>query len=320
MQTLPRLPIFRITGFLLLFGLGTVGVLCWILPAQAQTEPDPKATKTPETQAPTAKDPKDPEKPAPPKIADPEAEKLFKRAAEKLPKRMYKAKIVQRLAFPDRTLEATGRIVRGPDYRIRLEFQIQAGKTTGELLQVCDGDLLWTQRRVNDVIRVTEQDVKEILRKSQLTKTQESLVKAEMGLGGVTALLASLNQTMVFGKPQTEVIDGEEFLRVEGEWNAEFHEQVKRNPHLAKGLSIHIPDEARVYFDRDDFPRRIQYLKQDPKHKILRPVVTLDFLDVKWLTEAELNPAEFQYQKPDRVPSKPVTDLYLQQLKQPPGR
>ncbi len=286
------------------------------------TETPPAKTDAPKKTPAKPAEPKPAEtKPAEPKpklkTSVPSAKKLFEAAREKLRTRSYRAKIVQKFNYPQRALEATGQIVRGQKFRLRLEFQIHSGGTTGELLQVCNGDKLWTQRKINDVTKLTVQDVKEILTKAGTTP--ENVVVAELGLGGIASLLASMERSMNFGEPQTVEIDGEQLLVVEGEWNEGFLAQVKANPQLAKGYADFLPDGGRVYFDRDDFPRRIQYLKKESQHATPRPLVTIDFRDVKWLGDADVKPSLFEYEQPAKVYPEDVTKTYVDQLKPRPA-
>lgn len=317
MQKLSKLAISPF-AILCLF-LGLVMAASFGLPLDAQEDPKPN---TPQTQTETKTEPETPETPqlksAPiaTKPTVPAAKELFESARNKLSAGVYRAKIVQRLNFPNRSIEAHGQILRGEDYKLRLEFEIKTGGTTGKLLQVCNGDKLWTERRVNDVPKLTVQDVTEI-RKIAGTEKDDAVV-AEMGLGGITALLASMDRNMSFGEPETVEVDGEEFFRVEGQWNEEFAKKIQANPQLEKGLPEYIPDGARVYFDREHFPRRIQYLKTLPGEEGMRPVVTLDFLDVEWLSEADVKPDMFEYQPPDKVYPEDVTKSYIDQLRPRP--
>ena len=320
MQNLPKLSVFQWSGMMLVLFLGTLALMEFPVTAQVDSNRAAEGTSepdNPDTKPAEAESPKDREAKDVPSTPAPEAKKLFESAREKLANRMYRAKIVQKLSFPNRTLSAKGEILRGTKYRMRLEFEVQSGGTTGKLIQVCNGDKLWTERRVNDVPRLTVQDVKEILSKVGPDPLRQNLVIAEMGLGGITSLLASLERTMNFEKPQSVVIDGEELFRVDGKWNAAFLAKAKASTEALQGMPDYIPDGARVYFDRDDFPRRIQYLKKEAKHDVLKPIVTLDFLDVEWLSEDEVKPSAFEYQPPERVFPEDVTKAYVDQL-QPP--
>lgn len=326
MQNLPKLSLFQWSGMMLVLFFGTLALMEFPVTAQVDAKPAAEGTSEPDNPdtkpagAENAQSEKVGESKDAPITPAPEAKKLFESARKKLANRMYRAKIVQKLSFPNRTLTAKGEILRGMKYRMRLEFEVQSGATTGKLIQVCNGDKLWTERRVNDVTRLTVQDVREILSKVGPDPLRENLVIAEMGLGGITSLLASLERTMNFGKPQSVVIDGEELFRVDGKWNAEFLAKAKASTEAVQGMPDYIPDGARVYFDRDDFPRRIQYLKKEAKHDVLKPIVTLDFLDVEWLTEDEVKPSAFDYQPPERVFPEDVTKTYVDQLRAPtPG-
>jgi hypothetical protein len=290
------------------------------LPVGAQEDAAGPGTQTPAAQGEKNSNPSDdPAQKAPPNPPAPSetAKKLFQEAREKLGTHMYKARIVQKLYVPNRTLEAFGEIIRGQKFRMRLEFEIKSGATVGHLLQVCTGDKLWSERRVNDVPRLMVQDVKEILNKAG--EARENLVVAELGLGGITALLASIERTMSFGDPQSVEIDGEQLVRVDGVWNEAFLNRMKANPQLTKGLPDYIPDGARVYFDSQNFPRRIQYLKKEPKHEAMRPVASMDFLDVVWLSEADVKPSLFEYEPPEKVYPEDVTKSYVDQLQARPA-
>ncbi|MCA9071867.1 MAG: hypothetical protein KDA84_23225 [Planctomycetaceae bacterium] len=319
MQNLPKLSSFPFTILLLTLGIGAAALMGFPVGAQEDPAPDKSAENAnPTAEKPEAnKDAKPSEKPAEPIKPSPEAAKLFSAAGEKLPNRNYRASIVQRMTFSDRTLEAKGKILRGQKRRLRLEFEIKTGGTVGKLLQVCNGEKLWTERRINDVTRLAVQDVEEILDKAGVKENdvdRRNLIVAEMGLGGITGLLASLERTMNFGQPEKVVIDGEELYRVDGGWNEEFTTEMMGNPQLAKGLPEYIPDGARVYFDGDDFPRRIQYLKKVQGLDAMRPLVTLDFMDVEWLSDAEVKPDDFKYTLPDRVYPEDVTKNYVDLL------
>jgi hypothetical protein len=178
---------------------------------------------------------------------------------------------------------------------------------------VSNGDKLWTERRVNQVTKLTVQDVTEI--RKIAGEDKDDVVVAEMGLGGITALLASMDRNMSFGEPEAVEVDGEQFFRVDGQWSGEFAKKIQANPQLEKGLPEYVPDGSRVYFDKEHFPRRIQYLKEFPTHEGMRPVVTIDFLDVEWLSEADVKPELFEYEPPERVYPEDVTKTYIDQLR-----
>lgn len=326
MRNLPKLSVFQWSGMMVVLFLGTLALMQFPLRAQVDskqpaeeksgteqnaTQPEDETDKATQSEA-TDSEAETQITPAP------EAKKLFESAREKLANRMYRAKIEQKLSFPNRTIHAKGEILRGTKYQMRLEFEVKSGGTTGKLLQVSNGDKLWTERKVNNVTKLTVQDVKEILSKVGANPGPDNLVVAEMGLGGITSLLASLDRTMDFGKPQSVVIDGEELFRVDGQFNKKFKDRIMETAKVAKGLPDYIPDGARVYFDRDDFPRRIQYLKEEPDHDVLKPIVTLDFLDVEWLTEADVKPSAFAYEPPERVFPEDVTKSYVDQIQSPP--
>jgi hypothetical protein len=135
---------------------------------------------------------------------------------------------------------------------------------------------------------------------------------SELGLGGLPALLASLERSFDFVPKPGKTVDGEPFSILEGGWNAEYLDRLKRQSPVAGELPSYVPDRVRIYFDSNLFPRRILYLKQIPNRTTYRPMVTVDFKDV--VLNAQVNQDDFNYIPPDSVTPEDVTQYYLQQL------
>ena len=57
-----------------------------------------------------------------------------------------RANIVEKVQVGGHGLIATGRYLQRGPLKLRLEFDLQIGKTTGALLEVCDGEVLYTAR------------------------------------------------------------------------------------------------------------------------------------------------------------------------------
>jgi len=212
-----------------------------------------------------------------------------------------------------------GQYVQGQDLQLRLAFQVQVGKTSGALLEVCDGQVLSTRLTIGDDVRITRRDVREILNAAVAGNVPESMLKAELGLGGLSGLLASLESNMDFEAAETETIASTQFLVIEGKWNSAFLKrwQSKSTDVSPPRLPDYVPDRVRVYFDGNDFPRRILYLKQPKDSKIFRPMVTLDFNNV--VLNAPVSEDRFHFVAPDGVYPEDVTKQYLQQLLPAPG-
>ncbi len=62
------------------------------------------------------------------------------------------ADLIQKVTVLDRTMEAEGKYISGAPYpKLRLEYRIRVGTMQGSLLEVCDGQILHTEKTVGRV-------------------------------------------------------------------------------------------------------------------------------------------------------------------------
>jgi len=236
------------------------------------------------------------------------------------------ANLVEQVAIGDRRFQIEGNYV-GAGLKLRLEFKVQiAGGASGGLLEVCDGDVLWSRLDLPDSRRVTRRDVRQILKAVTTSKSvPDSVLLAELGLGGLPALLSSLERTMTFTQLREETVNDRPLVVLRGVWRPEFS---ARWPRDGKGqLPTYVPDEVRVYFDREtQFPARLLYLKQAADGKGLGPLVSLEFRDV--VLGGPVKEQQFLFVPPDDVAPQDITRQYLDQIQQantpaaakPPGK
>ena len=250
-------------------------------------------------------------------------ERLIARAREKLASyRTIQADVLETMAIGSRQFKATGRYIQGPNDKLRIEFSIQIGKDTrGSLVQVCDGQLLWTRWNLGKNSRISRRDVQEIRRTiaQQQPSVLDSRLLADLGLGGVKALMGALEKSMDFAAARKMDIDGKAFYVVVGTWNQETLRAFGGDPSQGEvTLPEHIPDSVRVYLQQDNlFPRRIMYLKKHPEKSLVRPLVTLDFVRIK--LNPPLDEAEFDFEPPDDIPQVDDTKKFLERLLTPPS-
>lgn len=242
------------------------------------------------------------------------AQALLEKSCETLVNlRSIKTRMLETVAIGDQQFKAVGSYLQGSDLKLRLELSIRLGTMEGSLLEVCDGSVLWTSRRVGDVARITRRNVREISQAASAVELNEAtLIEAELGLGGLPALLASIRKSMAFDTLETQDINGETFRVIEGTWNDEMKAKFAANPTTAERLPDHVPDRIRIYFDASDLPRRIVYLKT-AESGAPRPLVTIDFEDM--VINPPISDGEFTYVPPDDVPKTDVTHQYIERLK-----
>ena len=233
--------------------------------------------------------------------------------------RTLKAHMTETVEFGPRRLKAEGTYLQGPDHRLRIELEVAIGKNKGTLLQISEGDVLWTVYDIGPTPRITRRDVNQILDAAKNDQAKAAM-SAELGLGGLSALLTAVEQSMQFQQPLTTKIDGRDFYVLEGTWkpaiaNA-FQQQANNVPNPSaepRPLPAHVPELVRLYLDAETyFPYRIRYLKRAGSAGVPPfPLLTIDFRDI--VVNASLDPNEFRYSAPKDADVRDVTRLYVPQ-------
>ncbi|MFI4851499.1 MAG: outer membrane lipoprotein carrier protein LolA [Gimesia chilikensis] len=248
------------------------------------------------------------------------AEALLKKSREKLlAYSSIQADITETVQIGPKPFHIKGKYLQGKDLKLRLEFEVQSrkedGKPVGTLLEICDGQVLWTEHNIKGNSRVTRRDVQAILKQAQMNpNSQPNLLVAELGLGGLPGLLAAIQKNMQFESVAERTINGKTLTVLNGSWKEGFLAQFKGgDPNAPAQLPAYVPDGVRIYLDPDTlFPRRIVYLKKN--QETMESMVTLNFSKVT--LNAPIAATQFAYEPPDGVFPVDITHQYLKQLSQ----
>ena len=274
-----------------------------------QDEPDSKEAANKESK-PEQPDKVDPERSA--KIAEASA------VLEKARRRMVdyasiKASIVETVAIGPRKFKVTGNYLQGSGLRLRLDFKAQLGNSTGTVLEVCDGEVLWTRHKVGQQQQITRRNVRDILNAvSKSPNLPKDMLIAELSLGGLPGLLASVQRSWEFDTISEETIGDKKFTVIKGSWQKSFLDKFPK-VNEAGELPIYVPDQLELYFDNEfEFPHRIMYRKRPLGKKFLRPMVSIDFTEI--VLDEAVNEEEFYFLPPDEVTPIDVTKRYLDQI------
>ena len=228
--------------------------------------------------------------------------------------RFIDAKLDQIVRVGDRRFRMSGRYLKGADLKLRLEYEVKVGGTTGKLIEVCDGQLLWTHTDIGGQQRVTRRNVQQIISAaSQAGFTSQNVLTAELGLGGLQGLLASLQKSIQFDAQWEQDASDRTFVVIEGAWKRSFRAKfLGPNAPADRPLPPAVPDQVRLYFEQDSlFPRRIVYLKKDADDRRL-PMVTINFTEVTW--PESLDESLFTFKPPATVAPEDVTRAYVNQF------
>ena len=195
---------------------------------------------------------------------------------------------------PSGSVESVGRYTAADALRIRMELDTQLGQLTGRLLEVCDGQVLWSVRRLEGLqdtsisgeeepsveTTIVRRDIERV-RQALATeeRTPRQMLHAELAVGGLPSLLAGLEQA--FHLRSIESPDG--VLSFRGPLRALTDDAV-----TAKSLG-QLPISAQLDLDAVTLlPLRVSYFRADGGHWRLQQRLELS----QYVTDSQ-PPAEF---------------------------
>ncbi len=230
--------------------------------------------------------------------------------------RTIQARLIERVSIGGRKFRAEGTYAQAPELKLRLELEVTVGSGKAahqsSLLEVCDGTILWTRHIIgtDSKPRITRRDVRQIL--GATSKNPQAVLTAELGLGGLPALLASLERSMVFRTQQDKEINGKTFVMIEGSWNDAYLERF-RSISKVQALPDHVPDLVRIYFEPGLlFPRRFLFLKQLRNQETFVEMMELDLVDI--VLNGHIEESQFDFVPPDGTFPVDITNAYLNQI------
>lgn len=255
-----------------------------------------------------------------PKAADPAVIKAATDFMKKVHDSLYartsiKADIEQSVSIGTQQFQVVGQYVNSGQ-KLRLEYTIQPDQGVGgSLLEVCNGKELWSLMTVADTKRVTHRDVQQIKEAALATRNIPDVVlTAELGLGGLTALIASLERTMVFDAMKEESTEDGPRTVIQGRWKPEVASRWPRSKEDL--LPTYVPDLVRIWIDPQTmFPVRVLYIKRviEKDKKIFRPMVNLKFKNVQF--DVPIDDQDFNFVTPPDVVPEDITRLFLDRMK-----
>lgn len=317
-----KLTTLTVAGLMLaLLGVFATGVLAWQEvkgDTQAKTE-----AESPASDAESA-------------VSDPEAVELLRQARNRLfERRSIQAQMSQVISIGPQRVKSSGSYLAAAGFRYRFQYQIALGDLQGEFLEVCDGQLLHTRRQIAPAnekvagvaqpeIELTRRDIQRIRREAlgikdanPMADLSDALLEAEVGIGGIPAILAMLERTLILSPIRTQTVDGRDYLVIQGRLRPDRKEQLVMGLGSAAGqVENFLPDLVRIYLEKDTlFPEKFLYLKRtgnDPNS--LRPLITVEFSNV--MLDQPVPDGQFIYMAPPGVEEKDETTQYLEAMRQ----
>ncbi len=187
-------------------------------------------------------------------------------------------------------------------------------ETRGELLQVSDGNVVYTQWKNGDSVRVNRRNLRDIQEAAAAVPGYDAAsVAMDLGVGGMRSLLSRLQASMTFVPVKVVKAGDRSILEVTGRWSDRVRKEVFQLP---EGTFVdsrpHIPEYVRVYVDQETMLlRRIQFLKHslDATQKMARPLLTLDLRNLK--VNEPVDGALFSYTPPEKTPAEDQTEAVM---------
>ena len=311
MKTLPILSgwLLAIAGLTwVAWETGTMTLLAQAMPA-AQTESRESDTK--QNAADVAPPPESPEALA---VMQEARRTLFDRGS-------VQAKLRETVRMGGRSFQADGEYFAGRFPKLRLSFKINSGDASAELLEVCDGQILWTVQRLataddqkpeEQVARTVIGDLQEAFEETE--NIAETSLIAHMGVGGLPSLLAALERSMTLEAMRELEADGSRYTVIQGRWKDRVLNRFKLGDEKVQ-LPEYVPDHVRIYFDAEtSFPTRILYLKEtEPGSRKFTALLSLEFLDV--VLDAPVSDDLFQYTPAESTQVRDRTRDFLEMIK-----
>ncbi len=247
-----------------------------------------------------------------------EASEFLARVRQELPRHQsIQAEVTQTVSIGDQQFRVDGQYVSSGQ-KLRLSYKVMPDQgAQGEILEVCDGNELWTQLTLPDSKRLTQRNVQQILAAAAAANKKnvtQATANVELGLGGVATLLASLERTMTFDAMKTDSTGDVARTSIQGRWKKSFADKFPKDKD--QSLPPYIPDAVQLVINNQTlFPEKILYLKKQPGKRAFKALVNLQFHNIVF--DEPVNDDVFVFKVPDGEVPEDVTKQYINRMLPP---
>ena len=276
---------------------------------------------------------------APPEPPTP-AEELLDAAIKKVVAlTSVSADIQQQAEMLGQRFDVKGRYLKAPNNRVYLRLAVSGlAKSTGTMLQVCDGETLWDFQQVLESQNYHTLKIAPILEKLKSPELDDALreqVMTQLGFSGPDALLVGLRKALRFDQKEEGTLDGKAVWILRGTWKDReglIGPDQQPLPPTAS-LPAYIPSLATVWIGKEDgWPYKVvlvgkvpSMLQEDSRQlgadgrpkatqKVQPSRIILTYSNVQ--LNATLKPEEFAFQAPPGVRVDDNTEALLNALEQ----
>ena len=238
------------------------------------------------------------------------------------------ADILQILQTPGQSYRASGQYWQAPQDRSRMLIEMEVDQTHGRLLQVSNGQVIWTVRDLTPSTSLNQQTEEDEPQRMRIDRVDTQRIAEEAAQllppatadappvwemhGGLPGLMLSLERHLDFQIIREVTIHGDLCFVLEGIWKT--HEANSSGWfELTDSFLKMRPDRIRLFIRQADlFPVRYLFLKQHPERAGFYAPLAMEVTNIQH--QPELDPSLFLYRPPeDQVPND-VTHEYLARL------
>ncbi len=180
----------------------------------------------------------------------------------------------------------------------RFELKMQLQEKVSTMLEVCDGEYLWTTRDLKNgdpIPEINKIDVQRVLRARPAAGQGGAIPR--LALGGFSRFLLSLQQGFHFGAVREDHLGELPVYQLHGVWKpaqlVQLLPEQKAAIEAGQGgdlnkLEPHVPDEVFVYLGKEDlFPYRVEFRRNH------RPLVSCEVSELQLNLPLDLNLFQF---------------------------
>jgi hypothetical protein len=269
--------------------------------------------------------------PAPPK-PDSEATKLLTEAVKQLdPKQpgWLQTNFWMQGDVQGLTYQSDGRLVTGPDHRLRMDLNLQLGAGKGQLQMISDSNVFWESLKIGTLTPIIKKVVLgEAIKGVEGLATAQSVLDESysvQGFNGIYPMLAAIQERMVVTGKENTTLDGRPAIKLTLTWSAENDQQARQvlAPQTGQTAGVwpaHLAQNCMIYLERIDsgkrlWPARIEWWGPSPPRAGNVLMLQLEFRDPKFDAPTPEQSARLFHFDPGHAEVADMTKAYADNIK-----
>ena len=222
------------------------------------------------------------------------------------------AEVLQIIQTPTQSFRATGKYWQAPQSKSRLLVEMEIDKASGRILQVSNGQVIWSVREItSEADRTAKTDSDKPPQRLQIERIDLQRLSDFTKVTGADETESRVARE--FRAVKQVSINQQSCIVLEGEWKADISENESEYEFAVKVFQQARPDLVRLFIRESDlFPMRYLCLKQHPDRSGYYAQLAMELTEITPLPN--LDPSMFNYRPPDEQVPNDITHEYLSRL------